>query len=110
MKKKEQQTIETTVVWEHKSSLLDAARIKIDKYNKSKILDNIRTKFNLRNNPKILPFVTGARGGWPPSNDIIWRQYKLPDYLKRTIVCNVLRYGSYIHRTFMTHTWRSRKK
>ena len=102
--------IETTVVWEHKSSLLDAAQIKRDKYNRPEILENIRAKFNLCKNPGVLPFVIGARGGWPPSNDIIWRQYQLPNTLKRTIVCNVLRYGSYIHRTFMTHTWRSRKK
>ena len=102
--------IETTVVWEHKSSLLYAAKIKKDKYNRSEILENIRLKYNLLENPTVLPFVIGARGGWRPSNDIIWKKYNLPNHLKRIIVCNAMHYGSYIHRTFITHTWRMRKK
>ncbi|CAK9798933.1 Retrovirus-related Pol polyprotein from type-1 retrotransposable element R2 (Fragment) [Anthophora plagiata] len=102
--------IETTIVWEHGSSLLDAARIKRDKYNIPEILNSIKVKYNLTTSPVVLPFVVGARGGWPPSNNIIWRQYKLPHYLQRKIVCNVLRYGSSIHRYFMSHTWRKRKK
>ena len=36
--------LETTVVWEHNSSLLYAAKIKKDKYNRSEILENIRSK------------------------------------------------------------------
>lgn len=102
--------IETTVVWEYKNSLLEAARIKRDKYNLPEILSSIKDKYNLHSLPAVHPFVIGARGSWPPSNDIIWRKYNLPDHLQRKIVCNVLRYGSYIHRYFMAHTWRSRKK
>lgn len=102
--------IETTVVWEYKSSLLDAAQIKKDKYNLPEILENIKIKYNLSEQPQVLPFVIGARGSWPPTNHLIWKKYNLPDYLQRTIVCNVLRYGSSIHRYFMAHTWRKRKK
>ncbi|CAL7932765.1 unnamed protein product [Xylocopa violacea] len=102
--------IETTVVWEHGNSLVDAARIKKNKYNLPEILDNIRSKYNLIKQPQVFPLVVGARGGWPPTNNCIWQHYKLPEYLQRTIVCNVLRYGSTIHKYFMAHTWRRRKK
>ncbi|CAK9834615.1 Retrovirus-related Pol polyprotein from type-1 retrotransposable element R2 (Fragment) [Anthophora retusa] len=102
--------IETTIVWEHGSSLLNAAQIKRDKYNLPEILNSIKEKYNLTTTPNVLPFVVGARGGWPPSNDAIWRLYKLPHHLQRKIVCNILRYGSSIHRYFMSHTWRKRKK
>ncbi|CAL7932954.1 unnamed protein product [Xylocopa violacea] len=102
--------VETTVVWEHGNSLLEAARIKRDKYNIPEVLENIKSKYHLIDRPKVLPFVIGARGGWPPSNDTIWRTFNLPPYLQRIIVCNVLRYGSSIHKYFMAHTWRKRKK
>lgn len=102
--------IETSIIWERGSSLLDAARLKKQKYDIPELLSNVQANYNLQKKPKVLPFIVGARGGWPPQNDSIWRHYKLPDTLQRTIVCNVLRYGSSIHRYFMAHTWRSRKK
>lgn len=102
--------IESTVVWERGSSLLEAAKIKKDKYNIPELLDQIKSKYNLQDRPQVLPFVVGARGSWAPSNHLIWKHYKLTDFLQRIIICNVLRYGSSIHRYFMSHTWRSRKK
>ncbi|KAK2575331.1 hypothetical protein KPH14_012808 [Odynerus spinipes] len=102
--------IETTIVWEHKDSLLEAACIKKEKYNIPEVLESIKQKYNLLELPAVLPFVVGARGGWAPCNDTIWKLYKLPKYLQRTIICNVLRYGSSIHRYFMAHVWRKRRK
>ncbi|CAL7932906.1 unnamed protein product [Xylocopa violacea] len=102
--------VETTIVWEHQGSLLEAAQIKQQKYSLPEILEHIKSKYNLSEKPRVMPFVIGARGSWPPSNQIIWQKYKLPKFLQRIIVCNVLRYGSSIHKYFMAHTWRSRKK
>ena len=55
--------IETTIIWEHKDSLLQAARIKREKYNLPELLDTLREKYNLKERPEVLPFVVGARGG-----------------------------------------------
>lgn len=102
--------IETSIIWEHGTSLLDAAKMKKCKYDVPELLSNVQANYNLQKPPEVFPFIVGARGGWPPVNHIIWQHYKLPDKLQRIVVCNVLRYGSSIHRYFMAHTWRSRKK
>ena len=95
--------IETTIIWDHKDSLLQAARMKRDKHNLPEILDSMKEKYNLKERPEVLPFVVGARGCWAPSNEEIWKRYNLPRYLERTVVCNVLRYGTSIHKYFMAH-------
>ena len=57
--------IETTIIWEHKDSLLQAATMKKDKYNIPEVLDSIKERYlsNLSERLEVLAFAVRARGG-----------------------------------------------
>ena len=96
--------LELTVAYEVKGSVRKAFTIKAAKY--VPIVDKVKGECEVER-VRIVPYVVGARGGEHPANRGFLGELGLDLGIQRSLACVALRYGSMIHRQFMSAAWRT---